>query len=229
MLIIVHQYSGYIIQTFFMQHIKNIIFDLGAVLLNLDMNRTALAFKALFENPHAHDIALGKLQKAAFFERFETNEIEEEEFVETLSIALDGQIVRDTIEKAWSAMLLDMPAYRIEMLRELKEKGYRLYLLSNINSIHLRDVYAIVRSEHGDLDFDALFDKPYYSHLIGRRKPDADTFRFVLQDAGIRAAETLFIDDNLDNVNSAATIGIHVVHHEPNSDIRKFLNNYLQL
>ncbi len=211
-----------------MQHIKNIIFDLGAVLLNLDMNKTALAFQALFQNREAHDIALGRLKKVAFFEKFETNEIEADEFVETLSIALDGQIGRDTIEKAWSAMLLDMPAYRIEMLRELREKGYKLYLLSNINSIHLRDVYAIVRSEHGDLDFDALFDKPYYSHLIGRRKPDADTFRFVLQDAGIDAAETLFIDDNLDNVNSAETIGIHVVHHEPNSDISTFLNNYLK-
>ena len=52
-----------------MQHIKNIIFDLGAVLLNLDMNKTALAFKALFESPQAHDIALGKLHKASFFRK----------------------------------------------------------------------------------------------------------------------------------------------------------------
>jgi FMN phosphatase YigB (HAD superfamily) len=210
-----------------MQPIKNIIFDLGAVLLNLDMNRTAMAFKSLFENIDAHDKALEKLHKAAFFERFETNQIEENEFVETLSLALDGQIGRPSIEKAWSAMLLDVPAYRIEMLRELKIKGYKLYLLSNINSIHLRDVYDIIRTEHGDLDFDALFDKPYYSHLIGRRKPDVDTFHFVLQDANIKASETLFIDDNADNVHSAATIGIQVVHHMPNSDIRTFLKNYL--
>ena len=211
-----------------MQHIKNIIFDLGAVLLNLDMNRTALAFKALFKSPVAYEITFGKLNRAEFFERFEINFLKADDFIETLTAAIDRQIDRSEIEKAWSAMLLDMPAYRIEMLRELREKGYKLYLLSNINSIHLRDVYAIVRSEHGDLDFDALFDKPYYSHLIGRRKPDADTFRFVLQDAGINAAETLFIDDNLDNVNSAASIGIHVVHHEPNSDISTFLNNYLK-
>ena len=210
-----------------MQAIKNIIFDLGAVLLNLDMNRTAIAFKSLFENIEAHDSALEILHKAAFFERFETNEIEETEFVETLSLALDGQIGRPAIEKAWSAMLLDMPAYRIEMLRELKAKGYKLYLLSNINSIHLRDVYNIISAEHGDLDFDSLFDKPYYSHLIGRRKPDVDTFNFVLQDADIAASETLFIDDNADNVRSAASIGIQVVHHVPNSDIRSFLKNYL--
>jgi len=211
-----------------MQHIKNIIFDLGAVLLNLDMNKTALAFQALFESREAHDLALEQLHKVSFFERFETNEIEADEFVATLSAALNGQFGRTEIEKAWSAMLLDMPAYRIEMLRELREKGYRLYLLSNINSIHLRDVYSIVRDEHGDSDFDALFDKPYYSHLIGKRKPDADTFHFVLQDAGILANETLFIDDNADNVRAAASIGIQVVHHEPNSDIRTFLNNYLK-
>ena len=126
-------------------------------------------------------------------------------------------------------MLLDMPANRIKMLQNLREKGYKLFLLSNINSIHLRDVYAIVRNEHGDLDFDALFDKPYYSHLIGRRKPDAETFRFVLEDAAILAEETLFIDDNADNVKSAASIGIHVVHHEANSAIETFLKNYLNL
>jgi FMN phosphatase YigB (HAD superfamily) len=212
-----------------MNHIKNIIFDLGAVLLNLDMNRTELAFKALFTNTDVHKTAVEKLYKMSFFEKFETNEIEENEFVETLSQALDSPIDRTEIEKAWSAMLLDMPVNRIEMLQNLREKGYRLFLLSNINSIHLRDVYTIVRNEHGDLDFDALFEKPYYSHLIGRRKPDAETFRFVLDDAAILAEETLFIDDNSDNVKSAASIGIHVVHHPANSDIKTFLKNYLQL
>ena len=212
-----------------MNPIKNIIFDLGAVLLNLDMNRTELAFKALFTDTEAHKIAVEKLYKMSFFEKFETNEIEEDEFVETMSQALDTTIDRLEIEKAWSAMLLNMPVNRIEMLQNLREKGYKLFLLSNINSIHLRDVYAIVRNEHGDLDFDALFDKPYYSHLIGRRKPDAETFRFVLDDAAILAEETLFIDDNSDNVKSAASIGIHVVHHPANSDIETFLKNYLQL
>ena len=212
-----------------MNPIKNIIFDLGAVLLNLDMNKTELAFKALFINSDAHKTAVERLYKINFFEKFETNEIEEDEFVETLSKALDSPIDRTEIEKAWSAMLLDMPANRIKMLQNLREKGYKLFLLSNINSIHLRDVYAIVRNEHGDLDFDALFDKPYYSHLIGRRKPDAETFRFVLEDAAILAEETLFIDDNADNVKSAASIGIHVVHHEANSAIETFLKNYLNL
>jgi glucose-1-phosphatase len=211
-----------------MNKIKNIIFDLGAVLLNLDMSRTELGFKVLIGNSAEHLAISKKLAAQQFFEKFETNEIEELEFVETLKAISRNPLSDGQINSAWSAMLLDMPAYRIEMLRSLRKKGFKLFLLSNINSIHLRDVYSIIREEHGELDFDALFDKPYYSHLIGRRKPNPDTFRFVLDDAGILPEETLFVDDNADNVKGAAEIGLNVIHHLPNSDIEAVLKDYLK-
>lgn len=212
-----------------MPNIKNIIFDLGAVILNLDMMKTESAFEALAGDKATHDWIKERLYAKKLFSNFETNEVLELEFVQTIKSFNPTPLKDEEIQSAWSAMLLDMPAERIEMLRELKSKGFKLYLLSNINSIHLRDVYAIIRKEHGDLDFDALFDKAYYSHLIGKRKPDPATYQFVLDDAGIDAAETLFIDDNADNIEGAASTGIRAVHHMANGDIIGLLKKELNI
>lgn len=212
-----------------MEGIKNIIFDLGAVLLNLDMERTDAAFAELVGDSEQHAWIRSELYKRGLFTKFETNEVLELEFVETIKAYNPHPLSDAQVRKAWSAMLLDMPEERIELLRQLRKAGYRLYLLSNINSIHLDDVYAIIREQHGDLDFDALFDKPYYSHLIGRRKPDRATFGFVLADADLKPDETLFIDDNADNVQAAAALGIKTIHHPANSDIVGALTSLLGL
>jgi putative hydrolase of the HAD superfamily len=211
-----------------MNLIKNIIFDLGAVLLNLDMLRTEAAFAALVGDKKAHTLIRERLHKIELFSKFETNEVESLEFVQTIKAHNPHPLSDGQVRVAWSAMLLDLPKERIEMLRKLRAEGYKIFLLSNINSIHLEDVYAIIKEEHGDLDFDALFDKPYYSHLIGHRKPNPETYRYVLDDAGLLAEETLFIDDNADNIKGAQSLGIHTIHHVANGDIVGVLNAYLK-
>jgi putative hydrolase of the HAD superfamily len=208
--------------------IKNIIFDLGAVLLNLDMLRTEAAFAALIGDKKLHQSIQRQLFEQNLFSKFETNEIREAEFIETLKSVTPHPVNEKQIRTAWSAMLLDFPAQRIEMLKNLKSEGYKIFLLSNINSIHLEDVYANFFEQHGDINFDQLFDKPYYSHLIGRRKPDTETYRFVLKDAGIEAVHTLFIDDNADNISGAKAVGLHTIHHEANGDIEKVVRDYLK-
>ena len=195
-----------------MKGIKNIIFDLGAVLLNLDMERTDAAFAELVGDEAEHAWIRKELYKKELFTKFETNEVLELEFVQTIKAYNPHPLTDEEVRTAWSAMLLDLPEDRIELLRNLRKAGYKIYLLSNINSIHLRDIYTMIKEVYGDLDFDALFDKPYYSHLIGRRKPDADTFSYVLEDAGLVAAETLFIDDNARNIKAAAALGIQTIH-----------------
>jgi HAD superfamily hydrolase (TIGR01509 family) len=212
-----------------MKGIKNIIFDLGAVLLNLEPERTEAAFAELVGDSEQHASIRKELFEKELFTKFETNEVLELEFVETIKAHHPHPLTDGQVRRAWSAMLLDLPEVRIELLRRLREAGYKVYLLSNINSIHLTDIYNMIEEVYGDLDFDALFDKPYYSHLIGRRKPDADTFSFVLEDAGLLATETLFIDDNADNVASATALGIHTIHHPANSDIVAALTNLLNL
>jgi len=118
----------------------------------------------------------------------------------------------------------------LQVLQRLKDAGYRIFLLSNINTIHLRDVYDILKLQHGlePADFDAIFERAYYSHLIGRRKPDVETFHFVCEDARIDCAETLFIDDNAQNVLGAQRAGLLSYLHATNSSLERSLRQFLQ-
>jgi len=212
-----------------MKNIKNIIFDLGAVLLNLDFSRTDAAFADLVGGQNKFQTIRQALFEKDIFDKFETNEIQEEEFIATFKAYNEHPLTDGQVRMAWSAMLLDLPRERIELLKELRIAGYQLYLLSNINSIHLYDVYEIVERTHENLDFDALFVKPYYSHLIGHRKPHSATYQYVIEDAGIEATETLFIDDNAANIEGAKSIGLQTIHHPANSDLKTSLSSLLTL
>lgn len=209
-----------------MATVKNILFDLGGVLINLDIGRTEAAFAALVGDRAQHRSIYRELLEKRVFEHFETDTVDEAGFIEAIHQHNPLPITDNQIRTAWSAMLLDLPAERLELLRWLRDEGYRIFLLSNINSIHLRDFYSIVEQQHG-IDFDALFDKTYYSHLIRRRKPDPTTYQFVLDDAGLLAPETLFIDDNADNVIGAQSIGIQTIHHVANGDTVRVIRERL--
>ena len=209
-----------------MKTVKNIIFDLGGVLLNLDISRTDAAFAALAGDWQAHRKNYQSIVESKLFERFETNAIREKEFLEAIRAYNPLPVHDNQICVAWSAMLMDLPKERLDFLRQLRDSGYNIYLLSNTNSLHLKDFYAIVEREHG-IDFDALFHKTYYSHLIEQRKPLPETYEYVLQDAGLSAAETLFIDDNYFNIEGAKSAGLQTILHQANSDTVAVLKEYL--
>jgi FMN phosphatase YigB (HAD superfamily) len=205
--------------------IKHILFDLGGVLLNLDMNRTWQALQAFVSEEEYHKKWNAWVEDQVF-EDYEKGNLSEADFLSRLSQDLGQEEVK--IAEAWSLMLLDFPSARYQLLADLKESGYRLYLLSNINSIHLRDVRKNFEREHQRWFLESYFEKIYYSHLIGRRKPDKSTFEFVLQDAKIKASETLFIDDNAENIKAAEYCGYHVIHHPANTDLYKSLTTQIE-
>jgi glucose-1-phosphatase len=209
---------------------KNIIFDLGGVLLNLYLPRTHAAFEALVGDTKIHNALYMSLLEHRFFEKFEVGALSEAEFVETMRSQQPEKISAQDIRQAWSAMLGEFPKARLEFLKNLRQQGFRLYLLSNINEIHLRDVYKIIETSLGlsSRDFDALFDKAYYSHLIQKRKPVLETFEFVLQDAGISAKETIFVDDTAENVEAARKVGIDALLHPANGNIQENLETFLK-
>jgi putative hydrolase of the HAD superfamily len=107
-------------------------------------------------------------------------------------------------------MLLDFPAERVELLNRLKNK-YRLFLFSNTNAIHLQAFHRSYQDVYGTT-MDELFEKAYYSHRINLRKPDVEAYRYVVKDGRMDAAETLFIDDALVNVEGARLAGLQAVH-----------------
>lgn len=192
-----------------MQNIKNIIFDLGGVILNLDFKKTELAFAAAGIGNFNEYYTL--YSATPLFEQLETGKISTGNFYDEFRNIIKTNLTNDDIAFAWNAMLLDFPPERINFLKEIRKK-YRIYLLSNTNQIHHEAFTKIFRQQTGTYNFDDLFIKAYYSHKLGLRKPSKEIFDLVLKNENLNAAETLFIDDSIVNVESAKTLGMQTIH-----------------
>jgi putative hydrolase of the HAD superfamily len=205
--------------------IRNIIFDLGNVIIDLDLDRSELELKKIFGKNLGE-----KLQRAGIqdiFLDYEKGLVSEELFLDKLQSIDQNAISRRRIIDAWNAMLLGTPHRRLHLLKKLKE-NYRVFLLSNTNATHLDWVYDDLRKTYNISNFEEqFFHKAYYSHLINRRKPDADIFEFVLNDALITPQETLFIDDNADNIATASKLGIKSVQHRIGDEVCALMDSYL--
>lgn len=199
-----------------MAKIKNLLFDLGGVLLNIDYNKTADAFKKL--GAYQFDELYSQSGANHLFEALETGQISEIDFYKAIHAYCHPAVTQQQIETAWNAILLNFRAESLDCLATLKEK-YNIYLLSNTNSIHFTAFHKIFREATGKENLDDYFLKAYYSHKINMRKPYPLTYQFVLDDAGIKADETLFIDDSIINIEGAKEVGLLVYHLLPNSKI----------
>lgn len=186
--------------------IKNIIFDLGKVILNLDFNASIKAFQNLGLNK---DVLERQQQAYAdpVFYNLEVGRVSAEEFHKKVRLLLNNPGASDgQIDDAWSAMILDIPANRVKTLQRLS-KDYRLFLFSNTNEIHISRLLVEFREEHG-LDFTSLFEKVFYSHEIHARKPDIEAFEKVIRLARVLPEETLFVDDLEKNIVAAKHAGL---------------------
>lgn len=202
--------------------IKNIIFDLGGVIINLAYHKSVEALRLLSKEQQA--IEFNQQAQAELFDLYETGRITSEAFRKGLreTYALTGD---DTaLDEAWNAMLLDIPGERLELLQELG-KTYRLFLLSNTNAIHMDRFNKTVQEVSGEPSLESLFEKTYYSHLVGMRKPDAAVFEYILKENNLVAAETLFIDDSLQHIVGARTVGLQTLHLEPPLTINEFFRH----
>ncbi len=211
-----------------MSSIKNIIFDLGNVIIDIDIKKTEAAFRKLNKNTAEFEAAYKRNQKDQIFERFEVGAITEAEFIKIMQAGSSLQINDQQIIDAWNALLLTIPTKRFQLLEQLSQQ-YNIFLLSNTNETHLRWVYNYLKEAHQIHDFDQrFFTKAYYSHLIQHRKPHTETYQYVLNDAGILGSETLFIDDLKENIEGAKQAGIHTILHNPKDDITSVVNTFLQ-
>lgn len=203
-----------------MGNIKNILFDLGAVLIDIDFNKVAKAFELLgidkFENQFS------QLSASHLFENLETGKISDDEFHKAIQKQTGKTLNASEINDAWNAILLDFRKESMDFLTSLKSK-YSLYLLSNTNAIHINKVNEILHRQLGVADLDIYFHKAYYSHKIGLRKPGKESFQFVLKDANILAEETFFIDDTLPNILSARELGFMVHHLLPGERVENII------
>ncbi len=186
-------------------NIKNIIFDLGRVILNLDFDAS---IKALKELGLSDDVLANysAYPDPCFYEQ-EIGIISPKEFLKKMITVLgnDG-ITQEQVRSAWLKMVLDIPPHRVKVLQQLGEK-YNIYLFSNSNKIHIDHIDIEFREKYG-FEFPSLFKKQFYSHEINMRKPDLSSFEKVIQLSGIKPEETLFIDDLEENIEGAEKAGL---------------------
>ena len=190
------------------KNIKNIIFDLGGVILNVDYNFTADAFEKLGVRNAGQ--FYNQLYQNEIFDRFETGRISAGGFRREIRKYLPEPVSDSAIDQVWNAMLLDLPIERLNLLKSLKKK-YRLFLLSNTNVIHLYAFEKIIYSTYGIRNLDGYFEKQYFSCKVGMRKPESGIFELVLSENGLVKQETLFVDDSPQHVAGAGEVGIQAI------------------
>lgn len=198
--------------------IENIIFDFGGVLLDLYPERTFDSLSNLIGINFGQDMMPDKLMDV--FIEYEIGLSRDEKILWNIqNLAGNKKPTPREIIDAWNAMLGGWQQSKLDLL--LKANAYfDIYLLSNTNHMHLDWVYRDLKMNHGIEDFDQrFFKKTYYSHLIGMRKPNADIFEYVINESNLLPAETLFIDDNYENVVAAQTVGLNAIHHARNSSL----------
>ena len=187
---------------------KNIIFDLGGVIINLDEKRTIRAFAQLSSLPKT-TIEKRILQFEAYHQ-FEKGLISDDQFRNALRNEYKIVATDDEIDRCMNAMLLDIPKQRIELIKSLNQ--HNIFLLSNTNQIHYTRFNQIFSETTGERSLDAYFTKAYYSHLVLGRKPDAKIYASRLKENELLAKDTLFLDDNLTNLEGAQSVGISTFH-----------------
>lgn len=192
---------------------KNIVFDLGGVIIDLHIHKTREAFETLGIADIRNWFVMSG--QAVLLNQYETGKMSTESFIEALNQENGLHISEEDFYDAWSAMLGKVKPERIDMLRQLKD-DYRIYALSNINPLHAHACHQMLQRDHGIFSFHELFDRVFYSHEMGARKPERRAWEIVAETTGLQPSETLFFDDNKENVEMALTMGFdaHLVDRE---------------
>jgi glucose-1-phosphatase len=200
--------------------IKNIIFDLGGVIINLDIQATIRSFNAISAVPFEQIYT--QREQSEIFDRFDKGLITDFEFFSELKKQIRHQGADEELLKAWNAMLLDVPQRRLDLLVRLKQR-YRTFLLSNTNETHIAVIEKELYHKHGVKNFGDYFDDIYYSCRVGMRKPDKEIFGHLLNKHRLVPAETVFIDDSIQHVQSAGNCGIKAYLLPQNMEVEDLL------
>ncbi len=192
-----------------LSHIKNIVFDIGNVLVDIDYQVTIGEFQKLAEVDFSQIVSYTKQEQ--IFDRFERGEISVEAFLKDIKKYLKPEVDDDAIIRAWNSILIHYPTEKFELLEQLKRQ-YKIYALSNINAIHATSLDVAAQKLFGKESFRDFFHHAFYSHEMGARKPEQKIYEQLLRQATLNPAETLFIDDKEENTSAAAEFGIHIIH-----------------
>ena len=191
-------------QAFDLAKIKNIVFDLGGVILTLDKNEAVRRFKSAgLEN--AEELLDPYHQNGIFLE-LEEGKLSEQAFYDAVRTEAGKYISNKDIMWGWMGFIVDCPEEKLKMLEDLRARGFRLYLLSNTNPVIMRWAMSSGFSPKGK-NLSDYFDKLYLSYQMGCVKPNAEIFQKMIADSGMIPSETLFLDDGKANVEMGNQMG----------------------
>lgn len=199
--------------------IKALIFDLGNVILQLhdEKDWEQRIFAPLFQAE-----AYNQLIQEGFFENFECGLISEITFIKTLLSICSQNINEQQLVDAWNAKIDYFPEGNIEALELLKWR-YRIFLLSNTNSIHQKYFIGLLQKRYGENIFDDLFEKCFYSHEIKMRKPNREIYEFILDKIQLSATECIFFDDNASNLSYPKSMAMETILIKSSVQIQEFV------
>jgi FMN phosphatase YigB (HAD superfamily) len=192
-----------------MQNIKNLIFDYGNVIFEIDFKKAQIALKELgildVEEFFAHT------SHHHLFNDFETASITPDQFRAGIRKAAKNDAIADElIDAAWNSLLIGVPQNIHELLLKVKGK-YRTFLLSNNNEIHYNYIIDYLQKEYQLEGVDHLFEKAYFSQQMFLRKPNIEIFEQVLKENNLKPEETLFIDDSPQHLAGAKLAGLNTL------------------
>jgi len=204
------------------QIIKNIIFDFGGVIIDIDYWKSINAFIELgVEN---FDRIYSQAGQSELFDDLDKGLISADEFRNKLQKLFPRGVSTKMIDDAWNAILIGIPAHRIQLLEKI-QNNYRIFLMSNTNTLHYTEYIKELKEKFGYDDLSCLFEKVYLSFELGMRKPDKNFFKLILEENNLNAMETLFIDDSEQNLPPAKSFGINTLFLKNAMDVTELFEN----
>lgn len=203
-----------------MKGIQNVIFDLGGVIINLDVNRTIVEFNKISQLPFQN--IYNQAKQDEIFSLLDKGKISSDDFFEEIKRQIRYNGPTEELVLAWNAMLLDVPEERLDTLVSMKQ-NYNTYLLSNTCEPHIEAFEKELYNVHGVRNFNDYFDKVYYSCRLGMRKPDKEIFELLISENNLKVEETIFIDDSPQHVKAAGELGINAYLLPQNLSINDLL------
>jgi len=208
-------------------NIKNIIFDFGGVIIDIDFWLSINAFIKLGANNF--DEVYSQSQQSGIFDELDKGTISPDEFCESLKKYLPESVNKQQIIAAWNAILIGIPEHRIRLLEEIRSH-YRIFLLSNTNAIHYPEYIRELKEKYGYKELSEIFERVYLSYEVKMRKPEAAFFKMVLVENNLNPEETLFIDDSEQNIPPAMELGMQTLLLQKGRDVTDlFADGFLKL
>lgn len=200
--------------------IRNIIFDLGGVIIDIDTGLSFRELSSFYSGEQSGEALLS--ENVELFLNYEKGLISSADFRTGIRRLTENPELSDQqIDDAWNRMLLHIPEERLGVLEKIRPQ-YQLFVLSNTNAIHVPAFNQIVEKVSGKSDIGHFFDKVYFSHEMQKRKPEPEIYQQVMDENQLPPEETLFIDDRRENIEAAASLGMHVFHVTPEQGIVDF-------